>query len=149
MAKAKKATKKASKPRKANPKPKAKAKPRKAKPRRNPAAKADPVSFRIAGRQPKPESVRAAAKDVEVILRTYDPVKVSKTRAFYPWLVRRGESLDIGPVLMLHAVCYLAEHGKVSLYTDEDHVPSLAQADRNLLPRMGDTGEPLMWVRIH
>jgi len=121
-------------------------KPTNAKRRKNP--KRDPVGFKIGGRQPDPATVRATAKDVETILRTYQPVKVTSSKAFYPWLVRRGEKLGISATMMLHAVCDLAERGRVDLYTDEDHVPSLATADAKLLPRMGDTGEPLMWVVV-
>lgn len=130
---------------------KAKKNATKAKPaKRNPAHKREPVAFAVKGRQPKAETVNQAAADVLAILKTYDPVTVHKSprRAFYPWLVRRAGAVGISPTLTLHAVCKLAERGRVALYVDEDHPVNFAPADRRLLPRMGDTGEPLVWVDV-
>lgn len=116
--------------------------------RKNPPKRREPVSFAVGGRAPSPETLKSATQDVYVMLKTYQPVKVSSKRAFYPWLVRRAEKVGIGPNVLLHAVCKLAEQGKVALYVDEDHTPSFAPADRALLPRMGDTAEPLVWVDL-
>ena len=136
----KKAPKKATKPRKVPKKA-----PKKAK-RKNPEKPA--VKFDIKGRAPKPETVAAEARTVLAFLKVYRPIMVGKNRAYYPWVVRYAQKLDIGPTTLLHALCYLAERGKVRLWVDEDHTTHMAPADRRLLPHLGTTDEPLVWVDV-
>jgi len=125
--------------------------PAKKKPAKKPAKKRNPshelVKFEIGGRPPKPETVRAAAKTIDTVLRTCDPIRCGN-RVLYPWLIRAAHKLDIGETTLLHAVCYLAEKNKLSLVVDEDAIPYMAAVDARALPRLGATDEPLVWLRI-
>ena len=116
--------------------------------RKNPAQRVDGVTFKVAGRTPSPEAVNQAQPLVLRELAGYEPMKVTDKRSYFPWLVRRMNKLDVGDLVLLHALVELAEAGKVKLYVDEDRRKVMSRADLALCPTMGDAAEPLIWVSL-
>ena len=112
------------------------------------------LEWTIPGRTPTPERLDDATKLTCSAAQTYWPARVTKTRAYIPWLVRRLEKLGQSVEMTWRALAEAAKRtstkspedgGKLTLWADHDLPPIMSRSDLERCPHLDD-GAPIVWV---